>query len=537
MFSEGKSKNVPTMRSNGKKDEGVLEQQNQDWVASQLTQNIEALRNGVRSRIPWVFCAFAGTSAPVKLEAAQALCEVLDILSFNEIIRVEEQMRQTTSMEWGINWRALDMNDFFTDQMNSAERRAVCVFASFNPNGFIREQATLLLQEYNGTLPYILLRLNDWVNQVRQAASAAFHYRLQRLSNAEIIVAMPFAHKLKMGGRGNHDEYLKLFLMTVTSLERMGSLHMGLADICVTTRRLCTDALFDAQPPRTKLAFARLVSEPDPFLRGTIFKKLAGLGQNMNNAAGTFLNDAYPMNRLLAFQYLLDASDGGILDIAEKLLLDTSARVREAAQKTLLQQTPGRNFREFYRACLTKHAAIAIPELGKKGVPGDAEEIAPYLESAHPRIISAAMTALMRLDAEKYRPVITEMLADTRPGIVKTARNLIMKYGPPDYDRVWAIFQQTSSENTQEKCTDIVFAAPKWARLIFMLAVMSGNQETLRAKARDAVKRWLDGFNRSFIAPSDEQSAEIRGRIKELSGFLSPSIERGLLFALPRKES
>lgn len=308
---------------------------------------------------------------------------------------------------------------------------------------------------------------------------------------------------------------------------------MGLESANAKMRRICTDSLLDAKPPQTALAFTRLSSEPDPFLRARIFKKLDALGQNMTSAVGMFLDDTYPMNRLLAFQYLLDTGGDGVLDIAEKLLLDTSARVREAAQKAVLQQTPERDFREFYHARLTRHPAIAISELSGKGLPGDAEGIAPYLENARPRVIAAAMTALMRLDAEKYNPTITEMLADNRPGIVKTARNLILKHGQPDYDRVWTIFQQTPSENTQAKCTDVLFVAPKWARLIYMLAVMAGNEGALRTKAQDAVKRWLSGFNRSFATPSDTQSTEIRKLIKTLSGILPSYVERELLFTLP----
>ena len=68
-------------------------------------------------------------------------------------------------------------------------------------------------------------------------------------------------------------------------------------------------------------------------------RKLSGLGQDMGDSIGVFLRDKYPVNRMLAFQYLLDAGMDGIYDIAIKLLLDKSAAVRETAQHVIQKKT------------------------------------------------------------------------------------------------------------------------------------------------------------------------------------------------------
>jgi hypothetical protein len=81
------------------------------WFGKQLEENIKALRSGDRSRISRILCVFSENNNQSKLMAAKVLRETLDSLSFDDIVRVDEQIRQSTSMEWSINWRNLNIND------------------------------------------------------------------------------------------------------------------------------------------------------------------------------------------------------------------------------------------------------------------------------------------------------------------------------------------------------------------------------------------------------------------------------------------
>ena len=538
------------------------------WFGKQLEENIKALRDGDRSRIPWIFCIFAENHEKSKVIAAKALRETLDNLSFEELVRTDEQMRQTTSMEWSINWRELNINDFFTSQMEEQDKRALAVFASFNPSGFIRERAVKLMQDYDGTLPYILLRQNDWVLQVRQAANAAFEHRLQRLSGGEILAALPFAEKLKLSSRGSHGEYTRRFFEALTAPEQLTDLMKGLESSNVRTRRICVNALFGVDPPKTKVAFERLTCDPDPFLRATLFRKLNDLGENLNEAVEAFLKDKYPMNRKLAFQYLLAANTNNIntssvkmnganmndintddikindtnmnnivrndiYDVAKTLLLDRSAIVREAAQNFIQTQAPGFDFRGFYFENLERDTAAAICGLGEKGQPDDAFVLLKYLDDVRIFVVKSTMVSLMRMDDEKYSHRITEMLNDARAGVVKTARNLIMKTGLPDYEKVKEILTVTAYKHSKLKCLDILFAAPKWPGIIYMLEAVSDEDEDIKEKSLAAIDRWLFRFNRSFALPDDMQTEKIKIIIHELNAKLPPNIQKELLFALP----
>ncbi|MCL1982176.1 MAG: hypothetical protein FWG53_03650 [Clostridiales bacterium] len=503
------------------------------WFGNQLDKNIEALYCGDLSRIPWIYCVFAENHEPSKLTAAKALRDILDSLSFDDIVRVDEQMRQTTSMEWSINWRDLNFNNFFTSQMDIQDKRALTVFASFNPSGFIREQAVKLMQNYDGTLPYIILRQNDWVQQVLQAAGTAFTYRLQRLSDGEILAALPFAEKLKWSSRGSHGEYTTRFFEVLTAPEHLSDLLKGLESKNVRTRRICVDALFGVTPPKIEMAFERLTREPEPFLRAAIFRKLSSLEQNLSSVVEVFLRDKYPVNRMLAFQYLLDNNMDSTYVVTKSLLLDKSAVLRESAQQVIQKQTPEFDFRDFYFDNLDRCTTAAILGIGENGQSGDAVILSKYLDDARLSVVKSTMASLMRLDSKKYSLTITEMLDDARAGVVKTARNLIMKTSSQDYEKVREVFATTAYKHTKLKCLDILFSASKWSSIIYMLEAVFCNDEQIKEKSLTAINRWLFSFNRSFALPSKKQSGVIKKLILELNGKLPSSIQKELKFALP----
>lgn len=504
------------------------------WYGNKLSENIKVLMDGDTSRIPWIFCVFTENHEPSKMAAAKALSECLYAFAFNDIIRIDEQMRRTTSMEWFINWRNYKLKDFFTPGMSDNERRAICIFASFNPNGFIREDAIHEMKGFEGTLSYIILRQNDWVMQVRQAASAAFTYRLHRLSENEILAALPFAEKLKWSSRGSHGEYTKQFFSVLTSPEHQQDLLNGLKNTNIRTRKICIEALFSVFPPRTEYAFKHLNREPEPFLRAVIFRKLCGTGENIDLIIPMFLRDKFPTNRMLAFQYLIDADANNIYEIAEKFLLDKNASVRKAAQKFMYEQQPDYNLREFYINNLSYISAPAICGLSEKGLQSDAVQIEPYLNNTRNDVVKSAMTSLMHLDNKRYNPVITEMLNDNRPGIVKIARDLVLKSGHPDYRRIRKIFDETKHKHIKLKCIDVLFTAPKWSSIIYILEAMLDIEEHIRKKALYATTRWLFNFNRSFAVPSSTQVDRIRCLLHCLNDVLPHNIRKELLFVLPK---
>jgi len=505
---------------------------NQGWFGRQLDENIMALNNGDFSKIPWVFCVFAESHSLSKVSASIALRDTLSKLQFNDIIRIDEQMRQTTSMEWSINWRKLQVENFLTPAMSINDRRAVIVFASFNPNGFIREQAVRMMAEYSGTLPYIILRQNDWVIQVRQAAIKAFSERLQKLSAGEILCALPFVEKLRWSNRSSHEEYIKSFFDKLTCPERKEDLFQGLQSENVRTRKICVQALLNLTCPDFEQVLWTLKREPDPFMRKIIYEKLCLLGQDMIEYSHILLHDRYPANRMLALQYLYGVNKHGALPLAKEMLLDKSAIVRELSRKIVQEYDPKFNISLFYLEHIENDTVAAILGLGETGQKTDADIAEKYLGDPRVAVVRATIITLMRLDSKRFLPRIIEMLSDSRIGVVKTAQHLIMKYGVADYTRIQEIFFNTKYNHVKIKCANILFSAPKWQSLIYMLEALACEMEDVQKLTIQAINDWLVKFNKSFAEATSQQKETAHNLICSHGEHLSDPTKRELQFIL-----
>ena len=359
----------------------------------------------------------------------------------------------------------------------------------------------------------------------------AADYRLTHISKGEFIAALPFADKLNRSGRSQTgNTYVNRIYTALISNE--DELIAGLSAANIRTRRICTNALFSTDNPRYDLAFDQLRKEPDPFLRTGIFKGLVSAGQNMDTVAEQFIKDKYPLNRMLAFQYISGADKNKASQVAKELLLDKSTIVRENARIYLDKNIPDFDYRTYYKSHMTYCTAPSIYGLGETGTADDSAEIENYLKSDVVSVVRAAMTTLMRLDGERYAATITEFLTDDRAGLVKTARNLIIKTSLPDYARVTEIFRNTPYENTKQKCFSILLTASKWQRLIYILDVMESGVGDMANKVENAMNRWIGSYIRSYAVASSAQIEKIDESIKRLNSKLSERTQKQLLFLL-----
>lgn len=502
------------------------------WYSEHLDENIQALNEGDLRRIPLIFCVFSGDDTNDKLLAAKALNKALKGFGFDDIIRMDLQMRQTTSMEWSINWREQKLDNFFTASMNAEERQAVLIFASFNPNGFIREKSVWKLSEYDGSLPYIILRQNDWVLQVRQTASESFDKRMQNLSKGEILAALPYAEKLKWSSRGSHGEYTQKFFDKLASQEHREDLLNGLRSHNIRTRRICISAMFESSQTDIELALNQLKNDPEPFLRTILFEKIRNTGRDMKEPSYIMLKDKFARNRALALQYLFENQAEDIYDISVKALLDTDVYIRTLARSIVKQHISDFDFQAFYLVKIEQFGVPAILGLGETGQAEDCGFILKYLDDNRISIVRATLISLMRLNNEKYEKLITEKLSDSRIGVIKTAQKLFIKYDLADFSRVFEIFKETPYEHTKIKCMAILFNASKWERLIYMLEALSDVEESVRQIAWLSIQRWVFAFNRSFTQVSKKQKEEIQMLIEKQREKLSDSLVKELLFLL-----
>jgi HEAT repeat protein len=502
-----------------------------DFYSSNLNAYIAQTSEGAPHNLPLIFCVFAENSDNHKVTAANFLCEFLNKLSFDDIYRIDKQMRQTTSMEWSINWKELNVESFVTKHMSEDEKRAVFVFASFHPNGYIREQAIYALGKYKDTLPFILLRCNDWVCQVRQAAFNVFTQILAYSSEEEIVHALPLMEKLRRSTRYGYDTILPV----VVNLFRINGqlIKRGLNSTDFRARKFCISIINHLDKIDNDYLMDYIFHEKDPFLRKTVFQILLKTNADSTEIlelSKCFLKDKYPPNRILALQYLIDNHSNDLFDIAKHMLMDKNAQVRAFSRNLISLGDTKVDIRQIYLNHLYVNTSISIYGLGEVGSAEDCELIEKYLADDRVSVVRAAMTALMRLNTEKYLANITDMLAADKSGIVKTAAILLKLNREYDFEKVSEILNNSSNENTKIKCATLLFLSGKWQSLIYTLMLLGSGCEKLENLCQTQISRWIFTYNRSYAVLSKNDKQTIIELLQEKAKYLKPEAKKQIMF-------
>ncbi|HEX7809096.1 MAG TPA: hypothetical protein VF608_10230, partial [Thermoanaerobaculia bacterium] len=123
----------------------------------------------LRRILPYLFWPSEETSR----EALSVVAAVIASASAEELPEMEETVR--------VAWRYARREPEFVDELSGTHDSAVMAVLSFHPSGYVRERVVRQLAKlHDGSeVRYLLLRLNDWVPQVREVARNAVNARLR----------------------------------------------------------------------------------------------------------------------------------------------------------------------------------------------------------------------------------------------------------------------------------------------------------------------------------------------------------------------
>ena len=89
-----------------------------------------------------------------------------------QLIRMGERWRCDIDMAWNIDWQRVNIERKQLSRLNNTEYLTVLKLGTFHGNGYYRQKCMEALASYEGTLSFLMLRLNDWVSPIRESAFA-----------------------------------------------------------------------------------------------------------------------------------------------------------------------------------------------------------------------------------------------------------------------------------------------------------------------------------------------------------------------------
>lgn len=257
--------------------------------------------------------------------------------------------------------------------------------ASFDPDGYIR-QAALKEMDYlsDVSLPYVLLRLNDWVPEVRRQAYDTLHLfvisldqffwcrpLIEQLSRATRDNLKPIQHCIYTYIRTNYRTELMQRFVTASDWREQGFICTLLNDGVNEFNTDFTQSLLNSSHPEMRLWFLRqdIFSKNAPGDRKQLF--LNPTDAEYKSYIGTLAHDRSSRVRYYALWHIeefVPPADQNMYDpLFENALWDEQAKIRRLAQERLKGRLPScEEYVQFvfpHLKCITPGVVKGIAEI------------------------------------------------------------------------------------------------------------------------------------------------------------------------------
>ena len=462
----------------------------------------------------------------LKLRTSKVIYRIIRNLSTEQLLKLDLLFRERTSLDWNFDWVNENPNNMLHLAMSDEEKIAILGLCTFHPNGYFREKSIKLLSEFQNSsiIPYIIIRLNDWVSPLRTLAKEVLKNKLLIENAKEIINNLPLLLRLKNCSRGVHEEIINMVTEFLISDKCRDELLCGLKSKNQKVRYYCYNTLMSFGVFHNATLIKYITKEKIPYIRLNVIRYV------INNSSVDELKSFYRIllkdkNPKVRSEVLLAVSKYESIPIGKELevsLLDRSFAMRETARFLLGKREFG-NFAEFYRDTINKGESLvgAIYGLGETGTAQDCKHIECYINTENIRLLRAVMVALCRLNYDGYREFFIDKLNDERVGISKQAKKVLWeRFDSSDGELVYKINKEAGQKHVLINTAVLLFSLSKWNNIRYILEFCSSDDEELRSLAKYNLMKWRATFNRSFNKPTERQKELIEEAIKKYVEFV-----------------
>lgn len=363
----------------------------------------------------------------IRMLAKEKISQLLNTIPLSQLNKVDEHLRKShfarPYTEAAKYWHHLEPSIIDTQSVNDI----ICLkILCCHPNGYIRYKAiiTLAKRSISEAIPFLIIRLNDWVEEIKSACLNI----LEDIANSKFIChfieCLSLLSQLKNKERYNQINFIK-------NIEKrlITQCSEGLFDKINSPERICA-----------RYAFTLLTNSDSPamleqLLTTTINHKDIIIKLNAFNLAVNY----YDLNNLLIF--IKKTKDDKLIPIRKKTLyafikyfpqhsrkvleyalFDPSSSIR-AMSRYYLKQQGINEFSDYYKDALIrqdKKIKPVILGLSESGKQHDFHLLRPFLTKHHTNLNTVLLKATFKLQPQDWKNVIHELLANPNSALLKS---------------------------------------------------------------------------------------------------------------------
>lgn len=450
---------------------------------------IDNLNDGKLNYIAIVYQALVSKDSQIIRLSSKSINETLKHINSKQIIKLDEQFRQYTSLEWYTDWKQISLQELKKDISNHEEYLSVIRLGTFHPNGFFREKCLMELKEDPESLPYLLLRLNDWVKPISDKIINIIEICICNSNINNLINALPFLEKVKKGERRNTNIFIKIEHMIVHRIkEQVSDLKTyEIQKYDFNVRKYLYILLLNEKVVSKEQADQWLQREKNSNCKSIIIRAILDNYICNMNEIDVYLQNKSAVVRRKALDYKYAILKENWIGI-EKLLLDNSKGVRETVCYIIKKYTDMDILDYYIEHLKTEYNIVAILGIGENGNKENAKDIMGYLQSDNEKEVCVTLRSLGFCLGTDGESIYWKYIMDPRISVAKSAyyaiRSNEIRYGSK---QIYERFIKCEYEYTKRYLIMLLLNESSWSRLPYLLQLYNYEDTKLQDKIRKKV--------------------------------------------------
>ena len=439
--------------------------------------------------------------------------------------QVEDACRRISSFYLFPAWRSLRPVELSRFQDSGPARVGIAAVASFHPDGYVREVAVAWLDTLDAhALPFLLLRLNDWVPQVAERALAAVRSRLVGTHANALVDCLPLFASLERTRRRDHGAVIDGVYAVLRDPVQDEALARGRRSPDRLIRRLCFRLARESPGAAIMDLFRKSRDDPDAALRlAATTDTLARVETYQLEAvmAAASTDPFHPVRRVALDAVALRLESPLVLPWLERGLLDDSRSIRDVSRYHLARLHLPVDVVQYYidalaRPLRSRALATALAGLRETGRPEHVTLALGFLDHDRPVVRRAGLRTVAALDAMPHLDRLVAMLDDPSPAVANTAAEVLRPHaGAIGIDAVLAAVRSATRAHNRVAAASLVLRLGKWNTLLALLDATSDPDTRLRESVDRWLREWLNRQNRAYAQPTPSQLGRITRALAE----------------------
>lgn len=472
---------------------------------------------------------------------AEAIARLLKGLPQQDYVILDSGMRNSY-LHYPLLLEPKDITDF---RHLSNYSWVPLVIASMSSSGYIREKSISLLSETKKpeVLPFLLLRANDWVDQVRSTAIKAITPYLAVNFAPHLIDNLYLISRLEHSRARDDGEIKKHTYSVLLEAESKIALLDALDSQERCVKRTCYELSLRSSHVDTIEILKKGFSDEDVLIRLSCCKQLKELPRDAVSLelVHALVKDHFSPVRQEALGFLAKFDYPTVKQLLHDNLCDRAASVRQTCRsliKHLKSDLPTGYFKDFYLDYLKlddpKNADGAIGGLREICDESLSEAVKPFLKHRYAGVRKAAIRALFKVNSEEFVETFYHHLM-TDSGIVAKEAALAISRLKSNVSgaKLLTLFNQAEEASRKLIILWLIrYSLSKWEKITTLLRSCSVDDKSVLERCKSYLQMWIQDFNKGGTSTSAENLTSARAALSEVRDRLDSGLCENLDFYL-----